>query len=63
MPTLPQEPQEKDSPVEKIDIKQMMTPEEFNETGLSRLLSDELQKLDAWLNMNRGKLGPGPRNE
>ena len=30
-------------------IKEMMTPEEFKAAGLNRLSSEELQKLDAWL--------------
>jgi len=30
-------------------IQQMMTPEEFKAAGLDKLSSEELQKLDAWL--------------
>jgi hypothetical protein len=30
-------------------IQQMMSPEEFRAAGLNKLSSDELQKLDAWL--------------
>jgi hypothetical protein len=30
-------------------IKQMMSPEEFKAAGLNKLSSEELQKLDAWL--------------
>src|SRR5437868_9972858 len=30
-------------------IKQMMSPEEFKAAGLDKLSSEELQKLDAWL--------------
>lgn len=30
-------------------IKEMMSPEEFKAAGLNKLSSDELQKLDAWL--------------
>jgi hypothetical protein len=30
-------------------IQQMMSPEEFKAAGLNKLSSDELQKLDAWL--------------
>jgi hypothetical protein len=30
-------------------IQQMMTPEEFKAAGLNKLSSEELQKLDAWL--------------
>ena len=30
-------------------IKEMMTPEEFRAAGLNKLSSEELQKLDAWL--------------
>jgi hypothetical protein len=31
------------------DIQQIMTPEEFKAAGLNKLSSDELQKLNAWL--------------
>jgi len=31
------------------NIKEMMSPEEFNAAGLNKLSPDELQKLDAWL--------------
>jgi hypothetical protein len=31
------------------DIKQAMTPEEFNAAGLNKLSAEELQKLNAWL--------------
>jgi hypothetical protein len=31
------------------NIQQMMTPEEFKAAGLNKLSSEELQKLDAWL--------------
>jgi len=44
-----------------------MTPEERHDTGLSKLAHVELQKLNAWLETNVGKLGlskggqaPGP---
>ena len=30
-------------------IKEMMSPAEFNASGLNKLSADELQKLDAWL--------------
>src|SRR5437879_11785596 len=30
-------------------IKEMMSPEEFKAAGLNKLSSEELQKLDAWL--------------
>ena len=31
------------------NIKEMMSPAEFNAAGLNKLSADELQKLDAWL--------------
>ena len=58
MATDPPEKKEQ-SAVEKIDIKKLMTPEEFNAFGLNKLSPVELQKLNAFLNMNRGKLAPG----
>lgn len=30
-------------------IKELMSPQEFNAAGLNKLSTDELQKLDAWL--------------
>ena len=47
-----------------------MTADERHATGLSKLSNVELQKLNAWLETNIGKLGrskggqaPGPINE
>jgi hypothetical protein len=56
---MPTPPEEENSPAAK-KIEDVMTSEEFNATGLSRLSDVELQKLNAWLETNSGKLAPGP---
>jgi hypothetical protein len=66
---MPTPPEEKNGPTQK-NIENLMTPEERHATGLSKLSHVELQKLNAWLETNIGKLGrskggqaPGPINE
>ena len=63
MPT----PPEKENGQRQKNIEDVMTPEERHDTGLSKLGHVELQKLNAWLETNIGKLGlskggqaPGP---
>jgi hypothetical protein len=46
---------------QKIQIQQMMTPEERKATGVNHLSPGELQELNHWVNMNRTLLGPGPK--
>ena len=66
---MPTPPEEENSPTQK-NIEDVMTAEERHATGLSKLSPVELQKLNAWLETNIGKLGlskggqaPGPKNE
>jgi hypothetical protein len=66
---MPTPPEEENSPTQK-NIEDVMTAEERHATGLSKLSTVELQKLNAWLETNIGKLGrskggqaPGPKNE
>jgi len=62
MPTPPRKkPGKKSNPVEKIEIERMMDAEEKRSTGLNKLSSQQLQLLNAWLNMHRGMLAPGPK--
>jgi len=63
---MPTPPEKENSPSAK-NIEDVMTAEERQATGLSKLSSVELQKLNAWLDTNIGKLGrsrggqaPGP---
>lgn len=63
---MPTPPKEENSPGSK-NIEDVMSDKERHDTGLSKLSHVELQKLNAWLDMNVGKLGlsigkqaPGP---
>jgi DNA replication protein DnaD len=69
---MPTPPKEENSPgaTGAKKIEDVMTPEERHATGLSKLSPVELQKLNAWLETNVGKLGlsiakqaPGPGHE
>jgi hypothetical protein len=49
---------------EKIQIEVLMKPKATrNAAGVSRLMPNELRKLNQWLNEHRELLGPGPKNE
>jgi DNA replication protein DnaD len=56
---MPTPPEEENRPAAK-KIEDVMTSEELNATGLSKLSPVELQMLNAWLETNSGKLAPGP---
>jgi DNA replication protein DnaD len=63
---MPENPEQEKTPTAK-KIEDVMTAEERHATGLSNLSPVELQKLNAWLETNVGKLGlsvakqaPGP---
>ena len=67
---MPTPPNEENTPTSAKNIEDVMTAEELQATGLSKLSSVELQKLNAWLDTNIGKLrrsrggqAPGPGNE
>jgi hypothetical protein len=59
MPKDPPPEEENNDAVEKIDLKALMSQEEFQTFGLNKLSDGELQLLNAWLSMNQGKLFPG----
>lgn len=66
MPT----PPEKENTSAQHNIEDVMSADERHDTGLSKLSHVELQKLNAWLEMNigklarsRGGLAPGPIHE
>lgn len=59
----PPEEEDNNDEVKKIDLKVLMSPEEFEACGLNNLSPSQLQLLNAWLSMNEGKLFPGPGNE
>jgi uncharacterized membrane protein (DUF106 family) len=62
MPTPPRKrPKKISSRIKEIQIELMMDAEEKNATGLNKLSSQQLQLLNAWLNMHKGKLAPGPK--
>lgn len=59
----PPEEEDNNDEVKKIDLKALMSPEEFQSFGLDKLSAAQLQLLNAWLSMNEGTLFPGPGNE